>query len=53
MKARVVYGPPGYYEIEIKTAWYAPWRTAYNGMFPARFISKKEAEKVCRQIRNK
>lgn len=30
-KVRIVPATPGYYEVEVKRAWYLPWATMYDG----------------------
>ncbi|WP_163629212.1 hypothetical protein [Paludibacter sp. 221] len=45
MKARVVQGGIGTYEVEVKAAWYMPWQPVYDGMFPFRG-SYSEAKKI-------
>lgn len=43
MKARVVYGPPGFMEVEVKQAWYLPWQFYCRG-------SKSHCQRVANRI---
>lgn len=45
MKARIVQGGIGTYEVEVKTSWISPWKTVYNGILPWRG-SKSQAFKL-------
>jgi len=44
VKVRIAPATPGYYEVEVKLAWYLPWKTAYNGCFPWRGTLKQAKE---------
>ena len=52
MKARVVQGGIGTYEVQVKQAWYLPWQTVYDGMFPYRG-SLKKAQELATKLRNR
>lgn len=43
-KVRIVPATPGYYEVEVKRAWYLPWATMYDGCFPWRGTFKQAKE---------
>lgn len=52
MKARVVQGGIGTYEVQVKTSWLSPWKTIYDGMFPWRG-SKSDAFKIKQKMESK
>jgi len=52
MKARVVQGGIGTYEVQAKSCWLFPWQTVYDGMFPWRG-SKSEAFRIAQRINSK
>ena len=52
MKARVVQGGIGTYEVEVKTSWLSPWKTVYDGFLPWRG-SKGDAFKLKSKLENK
>ncbi len=52
MKARIVQGGIRTCEIQVKRAWYLPWETLYDGMFPWRG-SFKDAQKIVNKLKNK
>lgn len=43
-KVRIVSATPGYYEVEVKRAWYLPWATMYDGCLPWRGTLKQAKE---------
>lgn len=43
-KVRITPATPGYYEVEVKRAWYLPWETAYDGCLPWRGTFKQAKE---------
>lgn len=43
-KVRIVQAAIGYYEVEVKRAWYLPWDTVYDGCSPWRGSAKQAQE---------
>lgn len=43
-RVRIVPATLGYYEVEIKRAWYLPWATIYDGILPWRGTYKEAKE---------
>lgn len=52
MKAKIVQGGIGTYEVQYKSCWLCPWQTVYDGMFPWRG-SLSDAKKIANEIRYK
>lgn len=52
MKARIVQGGIGTYEVQVKTSWLSLWKTVYNGPLPWRG-SFQQAKKIKYKIENK
>ena len=44
IKVRIVQATIGYYEVEVKRAWYLPWATVYDGCLPWRGSAKQAQE---------
>lgn len=52
MKARIVQGGIGTYEVQVKSGWLSAWKTVYDGSFPWRG-TLSEATKLKRKILSK
>lgn len=52
MKARIVQGGIGTYEVQVKTSWLSPWKTVYDGPLPWRG-SASQAKKLKRKIESR
>ena len=50
-RVRIVQGGIGTYEVQVKRAWYLPWVTVYDGMFPWRG-SGKQAKELADKLRD-
>ena len=44
IKVSIVQATIGYYEVEVKRAWYLPWATVYDGCLPWRGSAKQAQE---------